>query len=398
MNRLFECNLNAFNITPNQAIVEDLRHLVKEGEVDDLVRDEFDLLSCGELNEPLKIKGSKSLLKGFEKIDCKKIDITEILKNMEFIGFDEDNIVLDFMPTKENGDKFKLRATGIYSFTKEFLEYHFRLKDFAEYCFEYQHQDILISNLTQLLDREKKNRRQYRLIEKEGEYFIRGMTSDRYKNYDNNLAIYIALYSLHQFAKEQTVNFQVEQAILTDSDIYLFIEQENSIYIKGFGKLYFGIFISNNELAKGAFSIEFRYRIINDNNRYFGGILENKVMSINHTINFDNVISRLPRLKMFKEVRKGLLKQIHTIKKMPYLSEDHLYKMFSKIINSRKAFSKETKESARQLKETIENTYTIIELLNRVDEITSDVEEKLHLERIFNDVLSWHYNSVSKNK
>lgn len=46
------------------------------------------------------------------------------------------------------------------------------------------------------------------------------------------------------------------------------------------------------------------------------------------------------------------------------------------------------------LEETIVNTYTIIEVFDWVSEITTDVEEKLHLERLFNEVLTEHYKSL----
>jgi hypothetical protein len=58
---------------------------------------------------------------------------------------------------------------------------------------------------------------QYRLIKVDNEWRIRGITTTRYHNYDNYLAIYVTLLSLHRYAKEHHINYRIEKAYISDS-------------------------------------------------------------------------------------------------------------------------------------------------------------------------------------
>ncbi|QKY70261.1 hypothetical protein [Lentibacillus sp. CBA3610] len=390
MKRLYEVNLSHDSITPYQAKISDLRHLIREEEIDEIVSKKFPLEKCGEMEELLKIKGTRSLLEGFNQIDCIKFDIIASLDSIRLAGFSESQMVLEFSPDRNIPGDRELLAEGIYSFTYDFLEYNFSMGKFSNYCLENQHLDLLEYNTNKLLREVSNKTNQYRILKADNDnYFIRAHTSTRYKNYDNHLAIYLALYSVNIYAKRQRTTFRMNKAYITDSDLYIFIEQENPFLIKQVGYVYFGIMIKNNELADGALTIDFRFRVHSDEGMKFS-VLQEQVLSISHAVTVSNISNKLENLNRFADLRNNALNLINVIKKSPYLSEDNLYDIFKKIIYSKTAFSKETKERVKEIKETLNNTYTIINLFDRLGEITTDIEERLHLERIYDNALKNH--------
>jgi hypothetical protein len=400
--RLYEKYLSSTSISHHTAKVEDLKSLIREGEADKLINEAFPLSLCGQSDENIKIKGTKSLIEGFNGINCKKLDIEEKLENIKLIGFTNDQLILNFQPTKHNGDINELTANGIYTFSHDFLNVHFDMGAFSKFCFSNGYENVLYYCITRLLENEKGKAKQYRLLEKKNQYYIRGLTSTRYKNYDNHLALYLTLYSLHSYAQKENVQFSIEKAYISDSELVLFIEQDNPMHINGVGKAYFGVMVSNNELADGALTVQFRYRVRNKDGLGFS-CTENDVLSINHSTKIENVKTKLDSLNNFKKIRRSVTLLFRAIKEAPYLSKDNIFNIFKTVNNSRySTFSKDTKEYAQELykkiNEDVENIYTIIELFNRLGEITTDIDEKIHLERICHEALLNHNRFVINKK
>jgi preprotein translocase subunit Sss1 len=230
----------------------------------------------------------------------------------------------------------------------------------------------------------KNKKMQYRLIKVDNEWRIRGITTTRYHNYDNYLAIYVTLLSLHRYAKEHHINYRIEKAYISDSEIAIFIEQNQPTTIIGFGKVYFGVIIVNNEVKEKAFSMQYRYRIVDDKGNQFGAIpqIEETVYDIKHNTKVEYLAERLNNLN--ENIRKNIMDQIMAIANAPYLSEDQIYAIFKKIIRAKK-LSEETKNKAQRLRDekVVTNTLSIIEAFNRLNEITTDIDEHIHLEREF---------------
>ncbi|PEY30037.1 hypothetical protein CN354_26365 [Bacillus cereus] len=382
-NYIFQVEINSqLNSSPAQ--FKDLKHLIRESELDKLIGETFPL---NEFNSEsnLLINGSKELLLYFEKVDEEKLDIVEELKNIEYIGLSDDHeIILRF-----NNELFDedFNATGIYDFSYDFLDNAFNMGKFSKFCISNSYNDLLRENITQLIEKLPSLKKQYRLIKNKNEWFLRGLTSTRYNNYDNHLAIYLTLISLHKYSKENQTSFNLEKAYLSDSEIKIFFSQQNPIKIPNLGEIYFGVYVSNNEIKEGAFSLELRYTVVNEQGKSFSG-LSNYVFNINHSTGISNVQEKLSFSDKINELKDINIQHIMSIK-MNKLSDNQLFMIFKKIHSSTQKLSKEARDKAKDYYDStlVNNTLTIIDAFDKFNEITTDVEERIYLERIYNEVL-----------
>ncbi|WP_440603291.1 hypothetical protein [Bacillus sp. GB_SG_008] len=382
-NHIFQVEINSqLNSSPAQ--FKDLKHLIRESELDKLIGETFPLNKFNSESN-LLINGSKELLLYFEKVDEEKLDIVEELKNIEYIGLSDDHeIILRF-----NNELFDedFNATGIYDFSYDFLDNAFNMGKFSKFCISNSYNDLLRENITQLIEKLPSLKKQYRLIKNKNEWFLRGLTSTRYNNYDNHLAIYLTLISLHKYSKENQTSFNLEKAYLSDSEIKIFFSQQNPIKIPNLGEIYFGVYVSNNEIKEGAFSLELRYTVVNEQGKSFSG-LSNYVFNINHSTGISNVQEKLSFSDRINELKDINIQHIMSIK-MNKLSDNQLFMIFKKIHSSTQKLSKEARDKANDYYNStlVNNTLTIIEAFDKFNEITTDVEERIYLERIYNEVL-----------
>ncbi|MEE6452668.1 hypothetical protein RAH41_19060 [Gottfriedia acidiceleris] len=397
--KLDEISLN--NFSPTQAKMKDLQHLLKEErEVDQSIKKFFPLKEYGQLDERLKIYGSLALIEGFQNVNDDKYDQPDKkLKDIKFEGFTEqNNIILKFL---EDGEFLQdTVAEGEYSFTNDFLNHFFQMGYFSKFCFKHGYQDLLSSCIDELMEKRKEADSQYRLIMKDEKHYIRGLTSTKYNNYDNHIAIYLTLLSLHAYAKKENVYFKITHARLTDSDIEIFIEQETPTNIPDIGNIYFGVYVSNNEIGKKAFSIELIYKFVDLDGESYRAFSSENVFKINHSTSLKNVQKQLENINNLEKIKKETLEQIHYVINNPEVDDNTLYEMVYREIDRRtRIFSSNTRKNARELYDEshINNKMTIIKIFHQITQITDNDEEKLNLERIYHDVLIRMNKRKAKN-
>jgi hypothetical protein len=362
---IHEIQLNGNNLPSSPATLKLCESLIKkERNVDEQVFQEFPLdileLTTGPF---LWIEGSEVLIKRFNDIDNEKLDIPETLVNIEIDNINHDNQLSIFFKKDQN-----LYAEGIYRFTYDYLETLFYMGKFSKFCLENGHYDTLLNIIRRLCSDYPDKNLQYRLIKNNNKWFIRGITSLRYVNYDNHLALYLTLYTLHLHAMETHQWFTLEKAYLSDSEIVVMFDQVRPVNIIGIGKLYFGVILINNEIKEKTLSIELRFRIQDDEGNEFGAIPDGSepILTIRHDSSITGVKEKLLNLKSLEPFQNRVKNLVMTIAETPYLTEDRIYSIFKKIIRSREKFSKETKESLKTLQQEkiIDNSLHIIKALN----------------------------------
>lgn len=373
--------------SPNEncAKLSDLKYFVREEmEPDISVATQFPISNFGDLNDILKIKGTETLISAFKSIYAKKIDLLEKLENLEYVGLTNNNEVILYF---KNDD---LKASGIYNFSYEFFEDLFDMGKFSAFCIKNNYNDILKDNLTQLFRERKTIEKQFRLIQRNEEFYLRGLTSARYQNYDNNIALYLSLLNLHKFAVENNIIYRVTRAQLSDSEIRVLIEQEQYVDIPEVGQMFFGIIVSNSEVRESALSIEMRYRIVGENDYSFAAVpeLKDSVLTINHITGVDKINLKLSGLENLKNIQKSMIILVSELKQIKTISKDAMYSLFRKIIYS-KNFKPKTKQNFRELydKNDINNAKSLIEAFDKINSITSDINEQIFLERIYHDLI-----------
>lgn len=393
---LHEITLKRYMISMETASLNELLSLLKKDrEIDIEVLKNFSPMNLENANNIL-VEGSRTLIHSFLKIDNEKLDIIESLANIEITGLNSSgHLSLTFI----QDDLF---SEGTYSFTYEFLEMLFKMGKFSNYCIENQRQDILVDTVRKLCDEIPKKKLQYRLIQDSEKRLIRGITSvTRYNNYDNHLALYLTLYTLHQNAELTGERYMLERAYLSDSEIVVMFDQVTPMRILGLGKLYFGLILINNEIKEKAFTLECRFQLEDDEGNKFGAIPpegKGNIFNISHASSIDTVINKLTVLHDLQGFKENITKFIMALSTSSHLSEDRIYSIFKKILNTRNKFSVGTKDSFKELQKEgiLTNSLHIIKALHRLNELVTDVEEKIHLERILYDVCLELGNQKSK--
>lgn len=358
-------------------------------DLDREIIEQFPISYFGDDNEILNLKGAKALIDSYDQIDSEKMDIVSKFSDIEFIGINErKQIFLNFTV-----DDDTIETHSMYDFYSDFLDEEFHIAKYIEYCVINNYNDLVEMNMESLLSR-KDDIRQYRLLrDTDGTWGVRGKTSSDYKNYDNNVALYLSLLAFHKYTKEKGKKYHMSYSYVTDSSLYIFFEHEEPISIPEIGDIYLGLAISNGEIRNYKFQAELRYRIVNKkNNSSFSAISSNSVFSIFHRNNVVNLEKQIEKLYTLDVIEDEMISFIKSLNISENLSEDTLYSILKELLDKLKVcsdISTKTKDEFKQIEinNLIRGTYNLIDFFGRLRMIPTDVDEKIFIERIFHKVI-----------
>lgn len=379
------------NITNDSfATYSELKHLLDPSkELDTLISKTFPLDIDKKI---INVKGSYVLLEAYKRIDSNagKLDIKSTLSSTSFLGLSDNKEVLLSIEHEDGGEP--TIAAGIYKSSDQFYDI-FKMSTFAGFLIDNNLEENIKPNIDYLLSKFPDLEKQFRLLLVDNNYYLRGLTSPRYKNYDNNIVIYVILYLLDKLNSTGDVSFSITRVYLTDSELKIFITQSKSTSIPDVGQLSFGAMISNNEITEGKINVELRYNFYDPTKDLsFACIpdLEDAFIQIQHASSVENAISKFSLIQQIGQQNNIMLDYITTLSKVKVLTNDIAYSLFKKISQSKKAdISKSVKKSFELLYDTklIKNTYSLIEGLNIVTDLTTNIDEKVALERIYYDLI-----------
>jgi len=363
----------------------------KSKELDCSISEKFPISYFGNENEDLRIRGVKVLIEGFDAIDSEKMDIMAKYKDIKYVEVnDKKQIVLQFQCEDEI-----VEAHSIYSFFDEFLEV-FDAAKYINYCIRNNYTDVIEKNINWLLFLNAENEeKQYRLlIDTDDTWGVRGVTSKIYKNYDNSIVLYLSLLSLHKYSVEKNKFYHINFTSITDSSINIFFEQDEPVDVPNVGKVYMGLAVSNGEIRNCKFKAELRYRIENPvNSASFSAVFNNPVFSIMHNMNVQTIDMQLEKLFNLEELESNMMSFVERLNTSENLSEDSLYYLITDLLEKIKDcsdISKKTKDEFKKIEveNMIQDTFTLISLFGKLNMISTDVDEKIFIERIYHIVIS----------
>lgn len=358
-----------------------------KNELNKSIAKKYSISTFGNENEDLNIKGVKALINGFDEIDTEKMDIMVQYKDVEFKEINEKNqIVLSFA----NED---IVAHSIYDFYTGFLN-EFEVTKFINYCLKNGYIDIIQQNIKWLLLRNGNKEKRFRLLKDHDDTWgMRGLTSKNYKKYDNSVVLYLSLLALHKYSKDKQKAYHVDTAFISDSSLNLFFEKDDPIELPEVGKIYLGLTVSNGEIRNKTFKAELRYKIVDfKDNSSFYAIFHSPVFNIVHSMNIETIDSHLENLFKLDEQEESLIEFIKKIKVTEKLSDDVLYFITRELlekINECSDISKKTKDEFKKVEteRLINNTYNLINYFDRLSKISTDIDEKIFIERIYHKVI-----------
>ena len=121
-------------------------------------------------------------------------------------------------------------STPLYSSKSDFFSWLYGMDKYANELIKEGLDDILSHNLDLLRKKEIGSReRKYRILQdlNNKQFYVRAIISlDRYNNYDNNIAIVIALISLHKKTKELGVEYALNRIEYNESHMRIFFEEK----------------------------------------------------------------------------------------------------------------------------------------------------------------------------
>lgn len=372
--------------------------LNEDKEVDRLIINNFPISYFGNPDDLLRVRGSKKLIATFEKLDADKDDFIETLNNIEYIGLSHQNELIFNFPNQE------VKAASIYSFKSEFLS-DFCIEKYVSFCDKNDCADLIKENLDSLFKRFASKEKQYRLLrDREKEWRLRGFTSDKYNNYDNNIALYLALLAVHKYASENDIYYYINQAYLSDSAIYILFEQDKPVYIEKVGEVYLGIAVSNGEIRNRTFRFDTRYRVVDpEKGQEFAAILNNSIFSIVHNMGISKVEGYLKNIVNIKDHEQSIINFITKLKCTEPLSSDAVYMLLddlTKRIAECSDISKKTKDAFKQseIRNIVNNTLTLIDFLDKANSIVTDIDERIFVERIFHQIMARYTDKKESDK
>lgn len=355
--------------------------LLDEGEISLSVKEIMKYVTEEECN----IGGSKKIVSLFNQIKNQKKDMLIPIEDISFVGFDENNVILAFKEQRGGDGQFAFTATGIYSFTGDFLDQLFCLEKFSGYCFRQNERDLLRETIEYLLENTVNREKQYRLIYgtglNEDKVYLRAVTSPSYKNYDNNIVLYLALNAMHRYSKRTKNKVYIENAIISDSslDMTMKVDQRIAIGTDYFAEI--GVNISNSEIREGSVLFEFVYTL-SDKNGNQSTAIGDSVVKIQHNNTSQTVKERMSQLNYLDEHSSNVLKGINEARLAAKLDEDELFSIFDKFSRS-KTLSAGTKIKLSQLQrdEIISNTITIIELFGKLENLVTTIDDRTFIQK-----------------
>ncbi|RQW67739.1 hypothetical protein DUK53_05325 [Listeria sp. SHR_NRA_18] len=365
---------------------EQILSLLDNGEESQDIKDILDNI----VEEKCNIAGSAQIIKLFNQINNKKDDMRITVEDISLVGFDEKQLILSF--NEESTDDLAFTAKGIYSFSTDFLDKLFSMSKFARYCFKVNEIDFLRDSLDYLLDKTDGKMMQYRFISGTGknkeDMYIRAITSNQYRNFDNNIVLYLCLVSIHNYSKVMNKKAYIEQAYITDSSLDLTIKLDEKIKLNNYFSIEVGINITNSEIREGAVLFEFIYTI-SDKNGKKSTAMGDTVIKIQHNNKFETVGSKMKMLHNLKDHTDGVLNGINVARLATKLDENVLFSIFKNLASS-KTLEKGTRSKLEKLhkEEITSNTLTIIELFEKLEQLNTSVDDKTYIQKKFNDFLT----------
>ena len=351
----------------------------------------------------INIPGAARLVSSLKSINKKfeKFDIESSYQDMEF---DRSN---DFAITFKNIDdpianaiieSDELTAKPIYSARSDFFGGLFNMDKYAETLLKEDLRHLVNSNLKSiqsiLNERHVKNKKYRILLDTDGNYYLRAITSKRYYDYNNNIAVFVGLIMLHKEMSSSQNKFVVSRCEYNESYVRVYFENTQKKQLPNVGYINNIIEVSNDEVKREAlrFSsvISISYGSTNDVDNYIYIKPERtkaNILSIKHSVLPATAFRDLASLANYKAIQDELfddLKKIGDIKKPSQIK----FLIINKIKRAKAGELKKNKANIlSQLTDEVKTITQLLEMMNKIELLAEDIDSKEYLRYIVYEAL-----------
>lgn len=351
----------------------------------------------------ISIPGAKKLVETIRYINAKfvKFDLESTYNNLEFDTSDGLMITFKNIDDEEineliSSDEFT--ASPIYSAKSDFLSGLFSMEKYANKLMDSGYNDLVEYNLNEVKSIYENNdvrAKKYRiLLDNDGNYFLRAITSNRYYDYNNNIAVFVGLITLHKEMLTSNNKFIVQRCEYNESYVRIYFESLEDKELPNVGYINNIIEVSNDEVKREAmrFSTVISLSYTSKEEQNISLFIKpqrtrSTILSIKHNELPKTAFEKLAMLVNYKEVQNELfedLKRIGDIKKPDQIK--HIIR--NKINRARAGELKNSKNNIlSELTTQVKTITELLELLNKINLLTEDIDSKEYLRYIIYEAL-----------
>lgn len=336
----------------------------------------------------IPIRGSKEVIEVFNSLDIKKFDEITPLKNIsniKLIKNGKKNARTLYFGSLSITDDEENSISTIHNGQIDFMSKIFKIEAFSKLIFEVTDEDFIPSTINSVIEfmPEKKYRFRY-LKNDKGENFLRAVTSDRYKPYDNNIVLYLTFVVVSNYCEQMKTTFQIDKCSISDSKFEIYLYSNDEYNVSKDISIKTGIEVLNSELSDGAVSFKFTYKVYNRKNRKSKfTVLSKEVFKINHGWRSQRIAEALNNIDDINEYTGDIIQVVKRAGLDKKLSDVEMYSIFDDLITGRGSkISDNVKIKVLDLKtkiETEKNTFNILELFSKLDNIPKDTDSEMFI-------------------
>jgi len=301
----------------------------------------------------------------------------------------------------ENGEIINdLEAYAIYDAKNMFLS-QYEMAKYANHLYKEKQFELVRYNIEYFKSQAAQAKgtgkpRSYRLIENDGQLFVRGITSvNQYNEYGVDFAFVVAMLMFHQMMKDfPGDNYAISSAAISASKLELIIESKILKDAEGFGKVSSSTVVSTNDLGNASFKFLNVIKVGIQQSRGFYIFPDSRAdykseLVIPHNTKADRVLA------MVKESRDVIhstdefiedLKQVKGIKTPDELRARILFKLENSKTEL-KSMSRVKDLFSKSISNTIENFAKLLEMCRKAEELDIDYDLKDKLRYIISEII-----------
>jgi len=353
-----------------------------------------------EQDEFIPIPGAQTLVNS-QIVQNKNYIKKDLISTLNNITFYSDNTFTINFNNITDGENFEgettLKTYPKYSAQRDFFGNLFSMDKYAKKLIDNGFKKIIETNL-ELLKEEKIKDKKYRLIhyKPDNNYYLRAIVStDNYFDYNNSIAVVIALLTLYKEIKSSGVAYSLKLCEYNESNIRMFFDSTGEKELEGIGYVRNIVEISNDEIKREALRFSGVCTISYDAKKQKNEIyikpkdIKSKILTIKHNQKPTNGLKSLTDFENVDKVHNELYADIKAIKNIKN-TEQIKFLVRRKIDNAKN-------EDIRKFKASIMNELTatttknIIDLLNLFNNIqilaNEDIEASEYLRYVIYEAL-----------
>ena len=325
-----------------------------------------------------------------DNADDKSVDIT--FNKLSKVVFPNNS----FAAHAEVLEEGTIRAVPVYAAKSTFFSELHNLSNYANDLLKNQHGALVLKNLEWLREifanEEERHVRKYRLLKDGEHYFLRGIVSNRYVDYNLAVSVFVALIALHKNIKQTGDQYIISLCEYSESHLRVFFAKEGTKQMGSICRIKHLIELSNDELKRealrftGVASIE--YQSGNETREIYVAPrdIDFTIASIYHSYSPKRAIERLELANNITQIEQKLYDDISFIDGIK--EPDQIRHLLQRRVNedtNLKPFI--TGEIAQELDKDITTIHQLFDIMYKLDVVVADIDAKEYLRYLLYNLL-----------